>query len=94
MLANHKLVHGVPLGILGLNVSVNIDGFRAAPLADKVVKWSQTISSALTSGKLCPGAARKLVGALAWASSHMFRRLGRALLRRVHSHCAIVFAGQ
>eukprot|EP00959_Pyramimonas_sp_CCMP1952_P094244 1971561-Pyramimonas_sp.AAC.1 len=38
-------------------------------------------SRALESGKLDPGAAAKLAGALSWASQSLFKRLGRAFLR-------------
>ena len=34
----------------------------------------------LDSNKLLPGQASKLAGALNWASQHMFKRLGRALI--------------
>ena len=39
------------------------------------------IESALRKGILQPGEASKLAGALSWGSSHMFRHMGRAMLR-------------
>ena len=85
VLADRKLVAGAPIGVLGLHIRVSRYGFMATPLADKVEKWSAGIRAALAQGKLAPGEAAKLAGRLAWASSHMFKRLGRALLRpRAH----------
>lgn len=81
VLADRKLVAGAPIGVLGLHLRVSRYGFMATPLADKVEKWSAGIRAALAQGKLAPGEAAKLAGRLAWASSHMFKRLGRALLR-------------
>ena len=63
-------------------------GFSARPSDDKRTKWCSRIRAALRSGQLSAGAAKKLTGALSWATSHMFRRIGRATLRPLldHSH--------
>ena len=63
-------------------------GFSARPSDDKRTKWCSRIRAALRSGQLSAGAAKKLTGALSWATSHTFRRIGRATLRPLldHSH--------
>ena len=50
----------------------------------QVQKWSRLINQALSESKLLPGQASKLAGKLAWGGSHMFKRIGRALLRPLY----------
>ncbi len=47
----------------------------------QVEKWLRTIREALAKKSLSQGAASKLAGRLAWGGSHLFRELGRAMLR-------------
>ena len=63
-----------------LAVSADAGGFSCNPSPEKVVKWRDRISSALQTGTLRPGDASKLAGALRWASTNMFYRLGRATI--------------
>ena len=79
-----KLAFGVPLVILGLVVIPSPEGILLYPSPDKVAKWSLQISTALAERHLCAGLASKLSGALQWATSHMFLRLGRAMLRPLY----------
>ena len=79
-IAPAKMGWGLQLQVLGLNVSADRQGFSCEPSADKVVKWRSRIYSALNSNSLRPGDASKLAGALRWASTNMFHRLGRATI--------------
>ena len=79
-IAPAKMGWGLQLQVLGLNVSADRQGFSCSPSADKVVKWRSRIHSALNSNSLRPGDASKLAGALRWASTNMFHRLGRATI--------------
>ena len=47
----------------------------------QVGRWIESIDQALSSKHLVPGASSKLVGKLAWGGSHLFNRVGRAMLR-------------
>lgn len=58
-------------------------GYKCKPTQRKVVKWVSAIEAALADNRLAPGAASKLAGRLSWGSSHLFRRLGRAMLRPI-----------
>ncbi len=62
-------------------VSEHLMGMACFPPFLKVVKWLWVIECALATGRLVPGAASKLAGKLAWGSSQLFRRIGRAMLR-------------
>ena len=79
--AEHKLLFGNPLIILGVQVSLRDSGVLFWPAEDKVQKWIIRLKAILVSGVLCGGEAAKLCGALQWASQHAFNRLGRAMLR-------------
>ena len=78
--AAHKTCWGQSLEVLGLNVSSSTSGVCCMPSPNKVTKWIGRLHDALDSNKLLPGQASKLAGALNWASQHMFKRLGRALI--------------
>ena len=61
-------------------------GVHCGPAVDKRLKWSSVIRHAIGCGTLHQGAAKKLAGALAWAAQHLFKRLGRAMLRPLFAH--------
>lgn len=82
-IADHKLGYGRQLVVLGVEIVIKPSGIACWPSSDKILKWTQRITSALKSGKLCPGDASKLSGALMWATQSMFNRLGRAMLRPI-----------
>ena len=75
-----KLVCGMPLEILGVDVVIKTEGISMSPSQDKKLKWATRIKQALETNCLYPGEASKLSGALAWAGQRAFRRLGRAML--------------
>ena len=79
-----KCSFGLPLCVLGIEVTVGDDGVEARPSPDKVAKWLAQLDGALSSGFLPPGEAAKLAGRLQFATQHMFRRLGRAMLRPLY----------
>ena len=53
-----------------------------------------SIKQCLEAGLLLPGDASKLAGKLAWACSHIFKRILRAMLRRVLVGVAFFDASQ
>jgi len=58
-------------------------GFQYRPAASKIDKWKTVISKAINDKQLKAGSASKLGGQLSWGGSHMFNRLGRAMLRPI-----------
>ena len=82
-----KLLFGEELEILGVDFSTSFIGIRCTPTADKRQKWLKVIESALGDNCLRAGVASKLVGGLQWASSRMFRCLGRAMLQPLWDQC-------
>ena len=58
--------------------------FVRTPSKDKIAKWSAKLKKCLEDDALTPGEASKIAGALQWASSHVFKRLGRAMIRPIY----------
>lgn len=87
--APHKLAAGMPLSVLGVEISLSPDGATFRPEKAKREKWIQKISQAIDRGLLTSGEASKLAGALQWAGQKAFRKLGRALLRPIFRHVHI-----
>ena len=85
-MADRKTEHAPSLVVLGLRVQLDSRGFTAVPDEGKVAKWCGRLEAALAGGTLEAGAASKLAGALSWATSHMFQRVGRAMLRALFAH--------
>ena len=79
--ADNKVECGIKVVVLGVEITAAAEGIRFRPSPDKARKWSKTIADALESKCLWPGEASKLAGRLSWASSKVFKRFGRALLR-------------
>ena len=73
-ISDRKLGFGNPLTILGMVIEVRPHGLTCFPSGDKVVKWLNTISTALSTGVLTAGAASKLAGGLSWGAANMFHR--------------------
>ena len=88
--ARDKLIHGNPLVVLGVSVSIDNVGALCKPDPAKVSKWCKQIQGYLAAGELHAGDASKLAGALQWACQHMFRRLGRAMLRPIFRSVLVV----
>ena len=80
-IADAKLECAASLVVLGIQVDLSSAGMRCVPSADKVAKWRAALRKARATGVLAPGQASKLAGGLSWGASHMFHRLGRAMLR-------------
>ena len=72
--SDKKLGFGNPLSILGLVVEVGPEGMTCFPSGDKILKWLNVISQALSTGIVNSGAASKLAGGLSWGSGNMFHR--------------------
>ncbi len=51
----------------------------------KRAKWIEQIRTALETGRLDAGGASKLAGRLNFANQHLFRRLGRAMIRAIYA---------
>ena len=84
--ANRKLETGNPLVILGIRIETNLAGAIFQPAPEKVLEWVALIRYYLELGILGAGEASKLAGRLGWASQHIFRKLGRALLVPIYAH--------
>ena len=69
--------------VLGILISIDDKGFRCEPAPRKVKKWLFDIDVVLSECRLLPGAASKMAGRLSWGSSHMFRKVGRAMLKAI-----------
>ena len=82
-IAAHKLGQGTQLVVLGIELSIKASGLTLWPSEDKVTKWTHRITRALREGKLSPGDASKLSGALQWATQAIFKKLGRAMIRPI-----------
>ena len=85
-IADAKIGWGCNLVVLGLALQVGESGLTARPSTDKVRKWRAALQRALDSNRLTAGQASKLAGRLMWASTAMFRKLGRAMLRPLYAH--------
>ena len=76
-----KLEWGMPLSILGVDVSIHYDRITMWPTADKIAKWLNVIRKATESSTLSAGDAGKLAGGLGFACQYTFKGLGRAIVR-------------
>jgi len=79
-IAERKLCFGNPLVILGISVRLQDLGITFVPDKEKVAKWCACIRDMLWRRRCCAGEASKLSGRLMWASSFVFKKVGRALL--------------
>ena len=82
-MANDKLECGADICVLGVDLELSAKGYKRRPAKAKIPKWRAAILQALADDRLAPGAASKLAGRLAWGGSHLFNRLGRAMLRAI-----------
>ena len=78
-----KLEWGASLCILGIEFEFAEHGFRCRPSKAKAQKWLRCVRGYLATGKMTAGEASKTAGRLSWAGAHMFRKLGRAMLRPI-----------
>ena len=80
---DRKLECGKELVILGVSCIPSEEGMSFFPDQVKVDECLKVISEALESGIMHAGVAQKLAGRLSWAQTHMFHKLGRAMLRPI-----------
>ena len=82
-LAARKIEWGMSLVVLGVSITMHKAGYECRPSREKMEKCIVVMKQALATGLLHGGAAAKLGGRLLWAAQHLFRRLGRAMLRPI-----------
>ena len=82
--SERKLAAGNPLEVLGVIAGIEASEIVFFPSPDKVIAWLAVLEHALETGRMHPGEAGKMAGRLCWASSHLFRRMGRAMLRPLY----------
>ena len=63
-------------------------GARFCLCKEKAESWLACISEAIRTGHLDAGSASKLAGRLSFATLHLFRRLGRAMIKPVFAQCS------
>ena len=80
---DRKLDCGSSLVVLGVRCRFDVAGLSLFPERTKVLKWIASIRGAFDTGLLSAGDSQKLAGRLSWAQTHMFHRVGRAMLRRI-----------
>ena len=82
---NRKLGYGLSLVVLGVRCQLSTEGMCLFPEPCEVQKWVAGIRDALDKDILSAGASRKLAGRLSWAQTHLFHKLGRAMLAYIRS---------
>ena len=82
-ISDKKVGYGRELVVLGVHFKPGHHGFSCRPSGDKVLSWCALLQAALHQNKLTPGLSSKLAGKLSWGASHLFRRMGRAMLRPI-----------
>ncbi len=84
-IAQDKLIAGMPLTVLGVDVCITPTGVKFIPEEKKCEKWEHAILSALDGKKrkLHSGEASKLSGGLQWTTQKSFKKLGRAIIRPI-----------
>ena len=78
-----KSCTGELVTLLGLEVSMQAEASYWKLSSDKAEQWVEQISRYLSMDRLTPTEASKLSGRIAFLNTHVFGRLGRALLRPI-----------
>ena len=71
-----------------LQVQPSDTGIRFTVCKEKAMKWVLTIQQAIEQQHLAAGSAQKLAGRLTWATQHLFRKLGRAMIKPLFAQCS------
>ena len=79
-----KLLCGLSLTVLGIDVMLNPEGYVLWPSKEKALVCKAAIKEALGSGRLFAGCAQKLAGRLCWSVQKIFHKVGRAMLRPIY----------
>ena len=79
-IAEHNLMHGNPLEILGIMVSLDLAGVTFWPEEEKIEKWCEQLEMSIGTKILNGGDASSLAGRLSFGAQRIFRRMGRAML--------------
>ena len=69
-------------------VQTSNTGIRFTVCREKADKWMLTIQQAIEQQHLAAGSAQKLAGRLTWATQHLFRKLGRAMIKPLFAQCS------
>ena len=80
-LVDFKCEVGKELTLLGLKVGLHADSSSWCLDRKKANEWACDLTEHLRINRLLPGEASKLCGRLAFLNTHIFNRVGRALLR-------------
>ena len=78
-----KSCAGQRVVLLGLEVQMHADASHWRLSSDKAQQWIGEITTFLESNRLTSAEASKLCGKISFLNSHVFGRLGRALLRPI-----------
>ena len=79
-IAEHKLMHGNPLEILGVMVALELAGVTFWPEDEKIPKWCKQLEMSRGTKILNGGDASSLAGRLSFGAQRIFRRMRRAML--------------
>ena len=82
-IADRKLECGPSLTVLGMDVLPSECGVRFQLNPEKAARYLDLIDAALEESFLSGGDAIKLAGKLMWATQHLFRRVGRAVIKPI-----------
>ena len=83
-IAANKLACGLSLTVLGVDIVFSPEYYVLRPAREKVLLCRAVMQKALEpGGVLHAGCAQKLAGRLSWATTYLFHRLGRAMLRPI-----------
>ena len=82
-IAAEKLVCGMDLTVLGVELTFTVEGYVLRPAREKAAACIAMMRAALDGNVLQPGCAQKLAGRLCWSTQFLFHKLGRAMLRPI-----------
>ena len=88
-LAPAKMDFGQSLIVLGVEIQLHVDHYVLKPSKAKMLKCLVVIREALARKHLPPGHAQKLAGRLRWACTHLFFRLGRAMMQPLYEQHSV-----
>ena len=80
-------VHGLAVCI-ACQVQTSCTGVSFTVSPGKATKWLTVIEQAIEQQHLASGCAQKLAWRLTWATQHLFRKLGRAMIKPLFAQCS------
>ena len=82
------IVHGLCCVKCVCQVQTSRTGISFTVCPEKAAKWLKVILQAIERQHLAAGCAQKLAGRLTWATQHLFRKLGRAMIKPLFAQCS------